>query len=125
VTARRVLIVDDNEDVTEMLSMMASSLGHEVRAATNGEAGLVLAATFRPDIVLLDLSMPDPDGFAVATRLRAMTPCAAVHLIALTGWEHAGLEERTAAAGFDRLCRKPVTRVELRELLGLADHVTA
>ena len=68
---RRILVVDDNRDAAESLAMMLGIMGHEVRTAHGGEAGVAAAAEFRPEVVLMDLGMPKVDGYEAARRIRA------------------------------------------------------
>lgn len=115
--ARRVLVVDDNADAAGSLVELLRLTGHVAEAAYSGTAALAAAARFAPELVLLDLGLPDLDGFAVARALReagCLPPGA--RLVALTGWGQASDRERTRAAGFDRHLVKPV---ELHELLAL------
>jgi CheY-like chemotaxis protein len=116
---RRVLIVDDIPDITSTLSELVVMMGHDVRAATHGEQALEVAAEFGPDLVLLDLGMPDPDGFEVARRLRASARGGEIELVAMSGWGHQDARDRAVAAGFDRHFLKPITASHLRAVLEL------
>ena len=122
---RRVLVVDDDADVTDLLSFMIENLGYEVCAANSGDNALALAETFRPNVVMLDLAMPGLDGFAVAQRLRAMSSCSGALLVAVTGSARTDLHERTIAAGFDCCFGKPITLAQLRELLSQRERALA
>lgn len=114
---RRVLIVDDFRDITAMLEELITMLGHDACAANHGGQALELARGFRPDLVLLDLGMPDPDGFEVCRRLRAEPGGNAMELIAMSGWGHAAAREQAARAGFDQHFLKPITLAKLSALL--------
>jgi PAS domain S-box-containing protein len=105
--SRRVLVIDDNTDVTGTLSEALELLGHDVRIANRGDAGLSLARAFRPDVVICDLGLPEMDGYAVAAELRADPALRDVRLIALSGYARAEDRRRTAAAGFDHHVAKP------------------
>ena len=118
---RRVLIADDNEDAADSLGMLLELAGHQVRIAHGGLAALKIAAEFRPDAVLLDIGMPDLNGYDTARALRAAPGGADLELIALTGWGHADDKLRAAEAGFDRHLTKPVDPDELEELLRVAE----
>ncbi|MET0794200.1 MAG: ATP-binding protein, partial [Polyangiaceae bacterium] len=84
---RRILLVDDNEDAAEMLSLMLTQLGHTVRVANDGVAALALAPDFEPEVAVLDLGLPIMDGFELASRLCASRASAnALRLIAVTGY---------------------------------------
>ena len=104
---RRVLVIEDNEDMRTMLWVSLAGRGHEVRVAADGASGLALAAEFRPEVVLADLGLPDIDGYEVARRLRAQFG-GHVLLVAVTGYGQAEDRRRTTDAGFDAHLTKPV-----------------
>jgi len=114
---RRILLVDDNEDAAEMLSLLLTQLGHTVRIANDGIAALALAPGFEPDVAVLDLGLPIMDGFELASRLNESRP-SALRLIAVTGYGQAEDRARTAAAGFACHLVKPVDIAELEAALG-------
>ncbi len=105
---RRILVVDDNRDAAESLGMMLELMGHEVRRAHDGEAGVLAAAELRPDLVLMDLGMPRLNGYEAARRIRAEPWGRGPFLVALTGWGTDDDRQRTHDAGFDRHLVKPV-----------------
>jgi two-component system CheB/CheR fusion protein len=117
-SGHRVLIVDDNADAAETLQLLMNTLGsNDVQVAGSGPEALAKAVDLKPDIVLLDLKMPDMDGYEVARRIRREPWGANVLLVALTGW---GLEEhkrRSKEAGFDRHLTKPADRATLKAAL--------
>ncbi len=114
----RVLIIEDNEDAAQSLRDVLELLGgHEVRVAHDGPAALQLAATSRPDLVFLDIGMPDMDGYEVARRLRKTPGLENVVLAALTGWGQQEDRRRTAEAGFDHHLVKPPEPKALESLL--------
>jgi two-component system OmpR family response regulator len=121
---RRVLIVDDFSDITATLSELVTLLGHEARVANHGEQAIEIAHEFHPDLVLLDLGMPAPDGFEVARRLRAEPDGASMELIAMSGWGHQAAREQAVQAGFDRHFLKPITLAHLHALLDTRNRVT-
>ena len=112
-----MLIVDDLRDITAMLSELVTLLGHEARVANHGDQALAVAQEFHPDLVLLDLGMPDPDGYEVARRLRAQPDGRDIQLVAMSGWGHATARERAVRAGFDRHFLKPISVAHLHALL--------
>jgi PAS domain S-box-containing protein len=114
---RRVLIVDDNIDAAETLQMVVSTMGHEAESVHNGRAALEAARARHPDIVLLDISMPDMDGFSVAKRLRSEPGLRGIRVVALTGYGQQDDRRRTQEAGFDDHLVKPVSPDDLRRLL--------
>jgi signal transduction histidine kinase/CheY-like chemotaxis protein len=119
---RRVLIVDDNEDVAKTLAMMLRLQGHEVRVAANGPDALAIARVERPNLVLLDLAMPGMDGYEVARQLRRQPGLENVVLAALTGWARDDDRQRTLSAGFDEHLIKPVEPAQLQQLLDRLDR---
>jgi CheY-like chemotaxis protein len=117
VVHHRVLIVDDISDITEMLRALVTILGHDAAIANHGDQALQVARDFHPDLVLLDLGMPDPDGYEVARRLRAEPDGHAMQLVAMSGWGHQEAREQATRAGFDRHVLKPITLSHLTALL--------
>ena len=115
---RRVLVGDDNQDFANSLASVLQSMGHEVRAEHDGEAGLSAAMAFRPEVAFLDIGMPKLNGYDLAARLRAHPVTAATTLIAVTGWGQATDLQRARDAGFDEHMVKPVEMDRLEALLG-------
>ncbi|HYF60535.1 MAG TPA: MEDS domain-containing protein [Burkholderiaceae bacterium] len=115
---RRILVIDDNEDANQSTAMTLEYAGHRVASAYDGAAGLELARTFAPDAVLLDIGLPDMDGYEVARRLRASDATRHVHVVALTGYGHDSDVERSRRAGIDHHLVKPVRPEEILELIG-------
>jgi len=112
-----VLIVDDNADAAESLAALLQLLGHETSVATSGPAGLELASRATPDVVFLDLGMPDMSGYEVARRLRPMPGLEATTLVALSGWGSDEDRRKSKEAGFDRHLVKPTDGEEIEALL--------
>jgi PAS domain S-box-containing protein len=118
---RRVLVVDDNRDEADTLSMLLRISGAEARVEYDGASALATANAWRPSVVLLDLGMPRMDGFEVARRLRADASLEGIKLIALTGWGQDHDRLRTRAGGFDHHLIKPVDIDLLHSLLASID----
>jgi CheY-like chemotaxis protein len=117
-TGLRLLIVDDNEDLANGLAMyLTEKSGHEVRVAHTGESGIETARDFKPDAVLLDIGLPDIDGYEVARRLRAHGDLDDVRLIGLSGFSSAADKKRAKRAGFDRYFVKPIAFDKLNDVL--------
>ena len=114
---RRILVVDDNRDAAETLGALLDALGATVSVVHSGEAALGMLDAFAPDTVLLDIGMPEIDGYEVSRRIRTSTNHATVLLIALTGWGQEQDQKRSRAAGFDHHLVKPVDIEKLRTLL--------
>ena len=113
----RVLIVDDNVDLVEVLELQVEQLGHEVRWAHDGQAAIPVALNFRPHVVLLDLGLPGMNGIDVARELRRHPETAQARLVALTGWGQAEDRRKTLEAGFDHHLTKPSDPQTLAALL--------
>jgi len=114
---RRVLIVEDNDDARHMLHEVLAYSGHDVREARDGTSGLALAAESRPDVALIDIGLPDLDGYEVARRLRAAPGGRRMGLIAITGYGQAEDQRRAYEAGFDAHLTKPVAPERLRQVM--------
>jgi signal transduction histidine kinase/DNA-binding response OmpR family regulator len=115
--SKRVLVVDDNRDAANSLSLLLRRAGHDVRTVLEGSAALEVARSFRPQFVILDIGLPDIDGYEVARRLRAQQNRAELMLVALTGFGQDKDRERSLEAGFDRHMVKPVDLEALQVLL--------
>ncbi|TDV07113.1 ATP-binding response regulator [Paraburkholderia caballeronis] len=116
---RRVLIADDNADAAASLLTLLELAGHEVRMAHDGAAALALAESFRPDVAILDIGLPQMDGYEVARALRTLPATAHTLLIALTGFGLDSDRQAASDAGFDRHFVKPAKFDEmLREIEG-------
>ena len=114
---RRVLVVDDNADALESLSSLVTLMGNEVRQARDGVEALHVAETFQPEIVLMDLGMPNLNGYEAARRIRQEAWGGEIALVATTGWGQDEDRRRTTEAGFDRHLVKPIELASLREFL--------
>jgi PAS domain S-box-containing protein len=114
---RRILVVDDNMDALESLSQLVSRLGNDVCRAHDGIEALEAAQRFRPEIVLMDLGMPNLDGYEAARRMRQQPWGRSVTLVATTGWGQDEDRRRSAEAGFDRHLVKPIEVAALRDVL--------
>ena len=111
----KVLLVEDNEMNRYMLSRRLERRGYEIVLAEDGLQGVEQAATARPDIVLLDMSLPGLDGWEVAGRLKSDPATAAIPIIALTAHAMAGDRERALQAGCDDYDTKPIELPRLLE----------
>jgi signal transduction histidine kinase len=111
VERRRILVVDDNVDAAASLAQLLRLEGHQTEAVYSAKGALEAVATFGPDVVLLDIGLPDMDGYEVAKRIRAGGH--SVRLVALTGYGQAEDIQRTHSAGFDAHLVKPVDFVAL------------
>jgi CheY-like chemotaxis protein len=98
---RRVLVVDDNRDTADLAAKLIGLGGHFVERAYDGPTALALAQIFRPEFVLLDIQMPDMDGFTVAQLLRGLSGMGPVKIFAHTGVDEADFRASAGAASFD------------------------
>jgi CheY-like chemotaxis protein/anti-sigma regulatory factor (Ser/Thr protein kinase) len=114
---RKILVADDNQDAANTLALLLRLAGHDVRTAHGGQAALTLAHDFQPEFALLDIGMPDLDGYEVARQLRLTDSGKKVRLIALTGWAQDEDKRRAHEAGFDHHLTKPVDPHRLDTLL--------
>ena len=124
-TSRRILVVDDNHDGADTLSMLLRAEGHDIQAAYDGKAAVEVAEAFRPEVVLLDIGLPMMDGYDVCRHLRAQTWATGLVVIALTGWGSAQDRQRAQDAGIDHHLVKPVDPSAIRQVLatlGLQDR---
>jgi two-component system CheB/CheR fusion protein len=113
----RVLVVDDNASAADGLAVLLRLGGYEVHLAHDGRSALEVARAFRPDVVLLDIGLPELDGYEVAHRLRQQPATRDVLLVAVTGYGQVDDVERARAAGFDHHFTKPVDYAVLRQVL--------
>jgi CheY-like chemotaxis protein/two-component sensor histidine kinase len=114
---RRILIVDDNEDGANSLSMLLGLDGHEVLTVYNGRQALERAAGFGPDVMLVDIGLPDMDGYEVARRIRASPDLRGVRLVAVTGYGQDADKEQARSAGFVEHLVKPIEFSALERVL--------
>jgi PAS domain S-box-containing protein len=113
----RILIVDDIPDVADSLALLLKQLKAEVRIENSGLAALEAIKTYKPFVVLLDIGMPDMDGYEVARQIRQLPEGNEITLIALTGWGQEEDRRKSEEAGFDHHLVKPVNLDALKELL--------
>ena len=116
-TKYRILVADDNDDAAQMLRVLLQSMGQEVHTAADGLQAVELAATWRPDVALLDIGMPKLNGYDAARRIREQGGGKDIVLIALTGWGQEEDRLRAAEAGFNYHLTKPLDPDELAKLL--------
>jgi signal transduction histidine kinase len=113
----RILIIDDNVDSATGLSLCLESLGYELRSAHTGKEGVTAARNYQPDVILLDIGLPDIDGCEVARRLREEHSLNSTRIVAMTGYSGDADRDRAQRAGFDHYLVKPVELPKLLELL--------
>ncbi|HUK61485.1 MAG TPA: response regulator [Stellaceae bacterium] len=104
----KILYIEDNEDNLYMLSSRLKRRGYEVISAADGESGIALAERDRPELILMDLSLPVMDGWEATRRLKAAHGTRSIPVIALSAHSMAGDREKALAAGCDEYDTKPV-----------------
>lgn len=116
---KRVLVVDDNVDAANSLSVLLAFQGHQIQVSYSAEEALAVVGSFMPDVGVLDIGLPGMNGYDLAKRLRAIPGLSALRLVALTGYGQAEDYQRAVAAGFDAHLVKPVDLAKLE--FALAD----
>jgi PAS domain S-box-containing protein len=117
---RRILVVDDNADAATSLGELLAALGHEVRVRFDGKSALDEVGAFGPEVLVLDIGLPDIDGYELARRLRGAPETATARYLALTGYGQAHDRTLARAAGFDHHFVKPVDITALQAVLEAA-----
>jgi PAS domain S-box-containing protein len=117
VHAEKILVVDDNRDAARTMAILLESEGHEVQTAFSGEEAVTQAATFRPDVIFMDLGMPTVDGYEATRRIRALDANLRPTIIALTGWGQPADRQRASDAGMDGHLVKPADPALLRQVI--------
>jgi CheY-like chemotaxis protein len=112
----RVAVIDDNHDAADVLGMLVEEEGRIARIAYDGASGLLAVQEFKPEVVLLDIGLPDMDGYEACRRLRAAFG-RSISIVALTGWGHDGDKQRAFDAGFDAHLTKPAEPQQLAETI--------
>ena len=115
--AHRILVVDDNEDLADITAMQLRSRGHHTHVCYDGPSALEAIEEFQPRVVLLDIGMPDMDGFEVARRIRQDPSLRDVVLVAVTGWGQEADRRLAAEAGFDHHITTPASPGQLGRIL--------
>lgn len=115
----RILCVEDNPQNMRLVRKILSSAGYEVIEAVDGNTGISVTYNAKPDLVLLDINLPDIDGLDIARRLKADSEVSRIPLIALTANAMHGDRERCLEAGCNGYVPKPITKTEL---LGTVSH---
>ena len=117
----RVLIVEDNQQSAQLMGRLLSAVGPDkIELAYDGETALAVASAFKPDVIFLDIGLPDLDGFEVARRLRAQAEFSATLLVAVTGYGSEDDRRTSRDAGFDLHLVKPVAVEQLSSVLATA-----
>lgn len=120
----KVLLVEDQDDLREITHALLAELGLEILSAANGKEALAVAAIHQPQVALVDIGLPDMNGYELAAALRNTMQPASIHLVALTGYGLSGDKDQATAAGFDLHMTKPLPMEELRRYLSEINNRT-
>jgi two-component system, cell cycle response regulator DivK len=112
-----VLLVEDNDDSRELYRHMLEKLGHKVIEATNGKEALKVAIKQSPEIVIMDLSMPEVDGFQATSALRSIKTFSRTPILAITAYPKSHWQDKAEDAGCDAFLQKPFTHEDLSAAL--------
>jgi CheY-like chemotaxis protein len=113
----RVLIVDDHRDGADSLGLVVEELGHNAHVTYGGRQALEVATVFRPDLILVDLAMPEMDGCHLVERFRQLPASAHTKIVAITGHTDEGHKTLAMKAGFDAILFKPVALIDIETTL--------
>ncbi len=115
---RRILVIEDHEDNRRILRDLLTSVGYEVVEAHDGLEGVAMAATERPDLILMDIQMPLIDGYEATRRIKADPAAAAVPIIAVTSFALSGDDVKAYAAGCAGYVTKPIDKTTFIQEVG-------
>jgi two-component system, cell cycle response regulator DivK len=110
---QRILVIEDTEDNRQIIRDLLSSVGYELIEAADGTEGVAMAQSQRPDLILMDIQLPEMDGYEATRRIRAIPELARVPIIAVTSYALSGDEAKTRAAGCDGYVAKPFSPRQL------------
>jgi two-component system, cell cycle response regulator DivK len=123
--SRRILVVEDQDDNRRIIRDLLSSVGYEMIEALDGESGVRLAASQRPDLILMDIQLPVLDGYEATRRIRQNPDLDQIPIVAVTSYALSGDDAKAVAAGCNAYVAKPFSPRQLlatiRELLGEAE----
>lgn len=113
----RILVIEDNAINLELMTYLLHAWGHDTVTATDGDTGLALARSTRPDLVICDIQMPGSDGYAVARAMKADEALRSMPLVAVTAYAMVGDRDRSLEAGFDMHIAKPVDPAQFMQVI--------
>ena len=121
----RVLIVEDNLDAVHSMAMLVRMMGYEVEFAINGFAAIDAARRFRPDVILLDIALPDFKGYNIARQLKWEPGLERTRIIAITGQPLSEVEQKALQSGCEKVFAKPMDPEVLERVLGGGERGTS
>jgi two-component system cell cycle response regulator DivK len=110
---KRILVVEDTEDNRRIIRDLLTNAGYDLLEAATGVEGVRMAKEHRPDLILMDIQLPELDGYQATRRIRADPACASIPIIAVTSYALSGDEAKTRAAGCDGYVAKPFSPRQL------------
>jgi len=119
----RILVVDDDRATADTLALLIQAFGYEAKAVYSGQAAVEQVVLFQPDMALIDIGMPERNGYDTVAAIRQQPGGTHVILVAVTGWSRDEDKHRAYEAGFDLHVTKPMRVEKLQELLSLLDPV--
>jgi CheY-like chemotaxis protein len=119
--SERILVVDDDRATADMQAMLINTLGYEAKAVYSGQEAVELIPSYEPDMALIDIGMPERDGYDTVASIRQQRGGTHVILVAVTGWSRDEDKRRAYESGFDLHVAKPMRVETLRELIALLD----
>jgi len=111
--SNRILVIEDNEDNRQIIRDLLTSLGYELIEAVDGAQGVAMAQSHRPDLILMDIQLPEMDGYEATRQIRAVPELKTVPIIAVTSYALSGDEAKARDAGCDGYVAKPFSPREL------------
>jgi len=111
--SKRILLVEDTEDNRQIVRDLMASVGYDLIEAEDGAAGVVMATTHKPDLILMDIQLPVMDGYEASRRIKADPALRHIPIIAVTSYALSGDEAKTRAAGCDGYVAKPFSPRQL------------
>ena len=115
--SKRILVVEDHEDNRQILRVLLGSAGYQMIEAHDGETALTIAASERPDLILMDIQLPGLDGYEATRRIKADPALSGIPIIAVTSYALSGDEDKARAAGCSAYVAKPYSPLELLKKL--------
>jgi two-component system cell cycle response regulator DivK len=115
--SKRILVVEDHEDNRQILRVLLGSAGYQMIEAHDGETALTIAASERPDLILMDIQLPGLDGYEATRRIKADPALSGIPIIAVTSYALSGDEDKAREAGCSAYVAKPYSPLELLKKL--------
>jgi CheY-like chemotaxis protein len=109
IARKKILIIDDHPDVRRVLTISLGHLGYETCEASDGSAGIRMSLMENPDLIVMDLSLPDSSGLETAKRIKANAQTSGIPIVACSGWKSDEIFAQAAAAGIVEFLAKPIS----------------